>query len=101
MTDGYLKNGHPTAFYSTVVQYYFFARNGWYKKYVTDNTVVECFDCFHQLLKTLHCSFCLNSLLFEIDLKNAVKHSEAKQKKTKEETLIKRYVINYKGTLFQ
>ena len=28
MTDGYLKNVHPTAFYSTVVQYYFFARNG-------------------------------------------------------------------------
>ena len=27
ITDGYLKNVHPTVFSSTVVQYYFFARN--------------------------------------------------------------------------
>ena len=32
MTDGYLKNAHPTVFYSTVVQYYFSLRNGSYKK---------------------------------------------------------------------
>ena len=27
MTDGYLENVHPAAFYSTAVQYYFFTRN--------------------------------------------------------------------------